>query len=541
MKKNLPQEAVFTFWLMMIIGFFSNCAYALYVRCNIKLILMILILTACIAAIIAAPVVCLKKKYFIYPYIGTATMMVLAFLVSDYFILINFSKVINSDIVDILFSSNIEEMQEFVITYLTSSKVLQYVVALCIFVTCSVYLAKIMSNKRWVNIIGLMLATMGLCLWSYAAYGFVVYRNGQSIPQLTTLSRSLYSAYVTSARLKQIDKIADICQDYIANNHQQSDNNGIIICLVIGESHSVFHTNAYGYEKITFPHLLEISESDDMGQLVWYTDMITIADHTHTAMESIFSMSRHENFDSTILLPACFKALGYTTALYDNQYLVNKSVSFLNNRRLSDLLFDFRNGNTMRDEDLPMPTTGGGNKLLIYHLMGSHYTYSSRYPHEKFTVFTPSDYPLEESEDHRSIMAHYDNSLVYTDYILYSIIKQLKDAMSVVVYVSDHGEEVYEQGDFIGHGNAAFQPKVDYQIRVPMFIWLSNDYIATFPHIANNVTSHVGTACISDDIGHLLINLANEKNDLFDKTRSVINDEYVISQRIVLNSINFDN
>ena len=539
-NKKTHQTTFFAFWLVTMLGLLSNYAYVFYAGFNITLILEISALTAGISTLVILPLCLIPAKWFARLYICMTTAVLSTILITEYFILINFSKVINSDIIDILFSSNKYEAQQFLTTYLPITAIPIYLVALCAIIVCCTYMAKIISSKKWVNVAGLISGAFGLCILGYSAYGFAFYRNGYSIPQLTSLTRSVYSVYTLNVRVKQIDNIFDACHNYIINNSRESENKEMTVCLIIGESHSVFHTDAYGYEKITFPYLHKIAENniDGSGCLVWYHDAVSVSDHTHTVMESIFSMSRHETFESSTLFPAHFKALGYTTTLYDNQYFVNKGVSFLNDRKLSDLLFDYRNTHSVNYEELT-PPIAGGNRLLIYHLMGSHYVYSSRYPHDRFTVFTSSDYKYPESEAYRDIISHYDNSLVYTDYILFSIINRLKESKAVVVYVSDHGEEIYEQDDFIGHGNAAMRPQIDYQLRVPMFVWMSNSYMEAFPDTAKNVASRSGAPCISDDIGHLLIELTNE-HVAFDKTRSVINDEYITPRRIVLHSIDFD-
>ena len=50
-------------------------------------------------------------------------------------------------------------------------------------------------------------------------------------------------------------------------------------------------------------------------------------------------------------------------------------------------------------------------------------------------------------------MAQYDNSVLYNDSIVYSIIQQFKDKDAIVIYLSDHGEELFEtDNNFFGHG-----------------------------------------------------------------------------------------
>lgn len=257
-------------------------------------------------------------------------------------------------------------------------------------------------------------------------------------------------------------------------------------------------------------------------------------------MKSIFSMAHYEDFASAPLFPAIFKSLGYHTALYDNQYLAGEGISFMSDESLSQLLYDYRNKSTMTDEDLveSVDLTTEGNSLTIIHLMGSHYTYASRYPHDRFSLFTSKDYPSVPVGT-GTILAHYDNSLAYTDHILASLISRLSGKKAAIIYLSDHGEDLFEQNGFMGHGNAAYLPEPAYQLRVPAFIWLSEKYIASHPDKADMTVQRSGFLGMSDDIGHLLLDIAGE--EVPDSTRSIINQKYKPPHRIVLHSLDFDN
>ena len=98
--------------------------------------------------------------------------------------------------------------------------------------------------------------------------------------------------------------------------------------------------------------------------------------------------------------------------------------------------------------------------------MGQHYTYEIRYPSE-FKRFSASNYSGDLTDAEREIVAHYDNATLYNDYVVDNVIKQFEDKNCILVYFSDHGEEIYEIDDFMGHGNAAQRPTLKYQMRVP--------------------------------------------------------------------------
>ena len=73
-------------------------------------------------------------------------------------------------------------------------------------------------------------------------------------------------------------------------------------------------------------------------------------------------------------------------------------------------------------------------------------------------------------------MNTYDNTLLYTDFILSKIIallKQKQDYQSALFYISDHGESLGENGIYL-HSMPYFMAP-DTQTKVPMLFYSSNE------------------------------------------------------------------
>lgn len=85
------------------------------------------------------------------------------------------------------------------------------------------------------------------------------------------------------------------------------------------------------------------------------------------------------------------------------------------------------------------------NLLLILHLQGSHGpSYFKRYP-KKFERFLPTCKTNNLSQcSQDSIFNTYDNTLLYTDFLLQSLIHTLNNLQSshkvALLYLSDHGK-----------------------------------------------------------------------------------------------------
>lgn len=117
------------------------------------------------------------------------------------------------------------------------------------------------------------------------------------------------------------------------------------------------------------------------------------------------------------------------------------------------------------------------NLLIVLHIMGSHGpAYHRRYPNEfeKFTPNCKSNQPQECSKE--ELTNSYDNTILYTDYVLKGLLDILKkqNKNSFLLYASDHGESLGENGIYLHGLPRAIAPKE--QIHIPLFFWLSEEY-----------------------------------------------------------------
>ena len=115
--------------------------------------------------------------------------------------------------------------------------------------------------------------------------------------------------------------------------------------------------------------------------------------------------------------------------------------------------------------------------LLVLHTSTSHGpTYYKKYP-PKFNIFTPVCENVELGKcTQEELINAYDNTIVYTDFILSSLIgelKSLEEYNSTMIYVSDHGESLGEKNLYMHGIPASIAPKE--QLEIPFIVWLSDD------------------------------------------------------------------
>ncbi len=116
--------------------------------------------------------------------------------------------------------------------------------------------------------------------------------------------------------------------------------------------------------------------------------------------------------------------------------------------------------------------------LIVLHQEGSHGpTYYKRYP-DTFKKFQPTcDTQDLEKCTQEEIVNTYDNTILYTDYLLDKTIKFLKNNEqkyeTIMMYVSDHGESLGENGIYLHGLPYAIAP--DFQKHIPAVFYFGND------------------------------------------------------------------
>lgn len=153
---------------------------------------------------------------------------------------------------------------------------------------------------------------------------------------------------------------------------------------------------------------------------------------------------------------------------------------------------------------------GRGNLVLVMHQLGNHGpAYFRRYP-ERFRRFAPTCDTADLSQCSREeIVNAYDNALLYTDHFLARSIDFLeaqKDRYdTALLYVSDHGESLGENGLFL-HG-LPYSIAPQEQTRVPMMLWLSDQFSRDFAVDRKCLAERATLPASHDNVFHSLLGL----------------------------------
>lgn len=439
----------------------------------------------------------------------------------DYYLLYQFGMVIDMSIIDTVLVTNTHEAMEFASAYFSPMVIVLLVGALLVNVVAYM-VARLWGKNVISTLVVRMFAILGVAFLVVNVILIIFFHTsvGVSTPMHHSIARVMWE-YGRVTHETHIGNLLHVCQDVKAT---RKDNGSLKMIVIIGESHSVYHTSLYGYEKQTYP-LMEDRERN--GELYVFQNAVTTNDVTALVMNSVFSLdSMGVNFNEYPLFPAVFKAAGFRTALYDNEYLADESLYLMTNSTLSNLMYDQRNthyydydGDMIRDISLYNDSLA----LYVLHLAGHHVKYDKRYPHS-FAKFKTSDYGGSYSDRQKSFIASYDNACLYNDYIINEVIKMFENENAFVVYFSDHGEEVFEVQDYVGHGTARYTPDIRYQLRVPLWVWLSDKYKEEHPFVADKLHKALDLHVKTDDIPFFLIDLADIDTEWMKPDRSFITD-----------------
>lgn len=156
--------------------------------------------------------------------------------------------------------------------------------------------------------------------------------------------------------------------------------------------------------------------------------------------------------------------------------------------------------------------------LIVLHTMGSHGPkYYRRYPPE-FSKFEPAckkSTPQECTD--KEITNAYDNTILYTDHMLGLLINYLKkdqsDQETFLVYASDHGESLGENGVYL-HGLPYFLAP-EAQTHVPMLSWFSESYIKNEQLNIEEMRSLAKGKVSHDYLSHSLLSAFDIKTNVY--------------------------
>ena len=289
-----------------------------------------------------------------------------------------------------------------------------------------------------------------------------------------------------------------------------------IYIVVIGESARYGNFSINGYERPTSPRL------ENTPGIISFCNVYAASTVTEFALPLMLSSANPHNFNDAYkekTFVDAFKECGFYTGWIANQSgqnpYVERIAEDVDKAHISK--YELENSENYDSQLIPhidsLLNKDKQKTFVVIHTLGSHFRYNFRYP-ESFECFTPAldgaeDFSLASGKNKELLINAYDNSIYYTDYILSEIINKVasKQCVSAVLYISDHAENLYDNGSrAVFHGSKT--PPVK-EVHVPLFIWTSPRYGTTYPGKINALKSNANKKISASDIFHSILDVAD--------------------------------
>ncbi|MCL2473299.1 MAG: phosphoethanolamine--lipid A transferase [Alphaproteobacteria bacterium] len=361
---------------------------------------------------------------------------------------------------------------------------------------------------------------IGMSFKEYAAVG----RNHKQIKGLINIVNVAAGTISYAKRLNVAHREFKIL-DEDAKHVPYEDEHYTVLIFVLGETARADNFSLSGYHKETNPLLKK-------QDIIYFQEVTSCGTTTSVSVPCMFSHMLRSNFNST--------EAKYTENLMDLLQKTGYHIIWKENddgcKGVCDRIEDvehmiktnnpkYCNGKYCYDgvmleglEDILKNIQQ--DTVIVLHTMGSHGpTYYQRYPDE-FKKFTPTcDTADIQNCTLPQIVNTYDNTILYTDYIVSSaidILKKFPQYEAGLAYVSDHGESLGENNVYL-HG-MPYKIAPTEQTEVPMILWM-NENMKTFDYVdygcmkkeaKQNIYSH-------DNLFHSILGLLEIQTKEYDR------------------------
>jgi len=325
-------------------------------------------------------------------------------------------------------------------------------------------------------------------------------------------------------------------RDLFQLDAELTTDNPTLIVIVVGESCNRNHMSLYGYGRETTPRMKARQD------ILVFDNVVSANSNTLYSVMNFLTennIEHHRPLDSCIHIFDVLHSTPYRSYWISNQAPIglweNGVTNLVQNADVKTFV-NVTSSSSMEstqtaayDQRLFAPLQSAINdtlkhKVVFLHLLGCHTQYNKRYPND-FALFE------EKGNKRTRVINSYDNAVYYNDFVVDSVFSMLK-AYSLlhpkvqvsVLYFSDHGENVYDEGDYCGHNYTDKIPRAN--VEIPFVLWLSPSQKEYLDAHHCPAVSRLHTPYMIDDLFHTIIDLCSIATPCFDKTKSFINQNF---------------
>lgn len=385
------------------------------------------------------------------------------------------------------------------------------------------------SQHKRVQLVSLLLIVLGCSILLGTRLRnknivFVVYK-----------SLKTYRKEANAYKLLGQEKMGGKFSNVVSDNQDEE-----LYVLIIGESTTRNHMSLYNYYRNTNPLL-----SAKKDELIVYQDVISPHTQTIPSLKKVLTLADFENpegYKDGTLLQLMNKA-GFATYWVSNQCPLGTYETLVTQLAKSAGKHYFTNtatweSKTPYDEKLLIPfkevlAEKTKKKFVVLHLMGTHGSYDNRFP-RSFAKFHSVPATKFKTEYAYQSINDYDDAVLYNDYFVNSVLDLVKQQAkkSWVLYLSDHGEEVFDTMPVAEHlEKKGSKPMYE----IPFIIWRSDKYKQHDNH--QYITDR---KYMTDDLIYTVADMSGVRFSEFDSTRSLVSPGFRMRKRSISKTEDFD-
>lgn len=412
-----------------------------------------------------------------------------------------YSVIIDESMIGNVLNTNHEESSSFF-----SIKLILYIVFLGIIPSIYIYKVKIIkvTLKQFLITTSLTLLFILTLVFANASNWLWIDKNSKTLGGL-----AMPWSYSVNTSLFYIHKFKKNEKEILLPNAVIKDNQKSVVVLVIGESARSENFSLYGYKKNTNPLLSKVPN-------LFHFNATSCATYTTAGVKGILE---HTQTDDLYEILPNYLYRNNVEVVWRTSNWGEPPVHIKNYQNRAALMPNCKGADCNYDEILltglkEQILASTKNKILIIlHTSTSHGpTYSKKYP-SQFETFKPVCNSVELGKcSQRELINAYDNTIVYTDYILSQVIedlKELKEYKSTMIFVSDHGESLGEKNLYMHGMPLSIAPKEQYEI--PFIVWVSDGSKQLKP----NKTLTQG------NVFHSVLNFLNIESPIYDEKMNI--------------------
>ena len=313
----------------------------------------------------------------------------------------------------------------------------------------------------------------------YKNYASFYRNNKQVIKMLTPYNFINASVSYAQHKLKDGNRVFEHVGLDAKQVRPAAVNKPTVFVLVIGETARADRFSLNDYARPTNP-LLSKQEG-----IISFQKAASCGTATAISVPCLLSSSARKEYNPDTaayqdnLLDVVQRA-GITVQWFDNNSGCQQSCERVPHQQLKqdcpeELCFDEQLVAAL-NKQLLSPSTK--DQFIVLHMNGSHGpAYFQRYPKHN-EAFKPACNTKDISSCDQTLLNNvYDNTIVNTDEVLNGIVEVLKaqkNTNTVMVYASDHGESLGENGLYLHATPYSIAPKE--QTHIPMIFWANSSF-----------------------------------------------------------------